>query len=73
MRNLRNVLEDDFGLDLSGWTLTEATGISADGRTIVGYGVNPSGDQEGWIAVPEPPPAALVFAGLAALALWRHG
>jgi probable HAF family extracellular repeat protein len=50
MRNLRDVLVVDFGLDLTGWALAEATGISADGQTIVGYGFNPSGDLEGWVA-----------------------
>jgi len=54
-RDLRDVLIEDFGLDLSGWTLQRATGISADGRVIVGDGVNPAGYPEGWVAViPEP-------------------
>ena len=35
---------------MTGWELTDATGISADGRTIVGIGRNPGGDVEGWIA-----------------------
>lgn len=39
------------GLDMSGWTLTAAHGVSYDGRVIVGEGVNPNGDPEGWIAV----------------------
>ena len=51
MRVLRDVLTNDFGLDLTGWRLREATGISADGVTIVGWGVNPDGDFEAWIAV----------------------
>jgi len=51
IRSLASVLMDDFGIDLSGWTLTRASGISADRRTIVGEGVNPSGFPEGWIAV----------------------
>lgn len=38
IRDLREVLAGDYGLDLSGWTLTRATGISADGLTIVGFG-----------------------------------
>jgi len=50
MRNLRDVLVNDYGLDLTGWTLTQATGVSDDGMTIVGEGLNPSGDEEGWIA-----------------------
>ena len=56
-RNLEHVLEDDFGLDLTGWRLDRATGVSADGTVIVGYGRNPQGDQEAWIAVlPQPNP-----------------
>ncbi len=39
------------GVDLTGWYLEQARGISADGRTIVGYGINPSGLYEAWVAV----------------------
>jgi probable HAF family extracellular repeat protein len=49
IQNLKKVLLDK-GLDLSGWELFSATGVSADGRTVVGFGVNPAGDPEGWIA-----------------------
>lgn len=53
-RHLHDVLENEFGVDITGWTLTSANGISADGTTIVGRGENPNGDEEGWIAfVPE--------------------
>lgn len=64
MRDLRQMVETDFGIDLSGWTLTEATGISADGQTITGYGYNPSGNREAWVislAVPEPTSACLAL------------
>jgi probable HAF family extracellular repeat protein len=54
MRNLQRVLVDDFGLDLTGWTLTNATGISDDGLAIVGDGINADGFAEGWIAVLPP-------------------
>jgi uncharacterized membrane protein len=62
------------GVDLTGWTLEQARGISADGRTIVGNGTREIGDtssSEGWIvriaAVPEPSTALLVALGLGAL------
>jgi hypothetical protein len=34
-------------LDLSGWTLAEARGISMNGTTIIGTGTNPDGFKEG--------------------------
>ncbi len=55
MRSLQDLLVNQCGLDLTGWTLRNATGISADGSTIVGSGYNPNGDLEAWIAtIPEP-------------------
>jgi probable HAF family extracellular repeat protein len=66
MRSLQDVLINDYGLDLTGWTLEEARDISDDGRTIVGIGTGPSG-REGWIAViPEPGTGLLLAVGLAA-------
>jgi probable HAF family extracellular repeat protein len=50
MRDLHQVLTG-LGVNLNGWTLTEARGISADGTTIVGNGTDPQGQFEGWIAV----------------------
>jgi probable HAF family extracellular repeat protein len=50
MRSLRQVLIDAGATGLTGWRLDRATGISDDGRTIVGVGVNPLGIQQGWIA-----------------------
>jgi len=58
MRALATVLEDDYGLDLTGWRLHRARALSdPDGSgvfTIVGEGANPSGDEEGWVAVLAP-------------------
>jgi probable HAF family extracellular repeat protein len=55
MRSLLQVLIDDYQLDLEDWTLTRAWGISADGSTVVGEGINPQGQREGWVArMPEP-------------------
>lgn len=50
MRRLQDVLSIDLGLNTTGWAIQFALGVSADGRTIVGAGVNPCGVQEGWIA-----------------------
>ena len=38
---------------LDGWHLLYANGVSGDGRTIVGTGVNPQGAFEGWVATIE--------------------
>jgi probable HAF family extracellular repeat protein len=52
IRNLRDVLVNDFGLgtNLDGWNLGYARGVSADGQVVVGYGTNPNGNTEAWIA-----------------------
>lgn len=38
------------GVTVGAWQLTSALGVSADGGTIVGAGINPDGNPEGWIA-----------------------
>jgi hypothetical protein len=48
MQNLEDVLTER-GIDFTGWTLRQATGVSADGLVIVGNGTNPEGRGEGWI------------------------
>lgn len=71
MRELDQVLTNQ-GIDLTGWTLWSAEGVSHDGLTIVGYGTNPSNAFEAWIAViPEPSTALLLASGLGALAVGR--
>jgi len=71
MRNLKDVFTTEYGLDLSGWTLREARAISDDGLTIVGWGYNPSGKEEGWIAtIPEP--GTIVLFGLSFLVLRKR-
>lgn len=47
LRKLSDLLSA-AGVDLSGWTLTGAADISADGEVIVGNAINPDGLQEGW-------------------------
>lgn len=63
---LMDVLIDDFELDLQNWQyLISATDVSGDGTTIVGYGVNPSGRFEAFVArIPSPGAGSFVIAGL---------
>ncbi|MCF7955468.1 MAG: right-handed parallel beta-helix repeat-containing protein [Phycisphaerae bacterium] len=50
MRDLKDVLTNDYGLDLGDWKLSYANGISDDGRTIVGYGSPPQiNNPGGWM------------------------
>jgi len=71
MRNLRDVLINDWGLNLAGWTLSEARGISDDGLIVVGCGINPSGYEEAWV-VTLPDPTTLSLLALGGLALLRR-
>ncbi len=59
MRDLKDILTG-YGLNLGGWTLREVRAITPDGRTIVGYGSNPQGKTEGWIATLPPDPIILI-------------
>ena len=67
-RPLQDYLQNTLGLDLSGWTLYAALGISDDGTKIVGVGINQLGIQEAWYAdissVPLPPAIWLFGTGL---------
>jgi uncharacterized membrane protein len=38
------------GVSSDGWQLTSATNVSGDGQSIVGTGINPDGNSEGWLA-----------------------
>ncbi len=61
MRRVDDVLINDFGLrkQIAGWTLTSAVDVSDDGMTIVGGGINPAGNDAGWVAVLTPRPCDL--------------
>lgn len=73
MRSLKAVLTS-LGVDMSDWQLWEATGVSADGQTIVGWGF-PGRNQSrliGFVAViPEPGVSTLVALGLLVLGCGR--
>ena len=67
MRALGDVLSG-FGVDMTGWTLEVAYAISPNGRWVVGTGVTPQGNREGFIAdLPEPGGAGSALAALLAL------
>ena len=67
MRNLQDVLEAG-GLDLTGWQLRSANGVSDDGTVIVGYARNPDGYNEAYMAIIPIPSAMFLFgSGLIAL------
>ena len=48
MRQLADVLISR-GVGLAGWTLDRVAGVSGDGKTIAGSGINPNGQDEVWI------------------------
>lgn len=50
MQSVAELLISD-GVDIGTWYLAVANGVSDDGKVIVGTGINPSGDQEAWMAV----------------------
>lgn len=69
IRSLSDVLTDDYGIDLGGWELSFVRGMSDDGLSIVGRGINPSGDMEAfYVRIPSPGSATLLVmtCGLAA-------
>jgi len=56
------------GADLAGWDLEQPMGFSADGRVILGYARNPSGQLESFLAfIPEPATSLLLAMGLGCL------
>jgi probable HAF family extracellular repeat protein len=78
MQSLADVLTAS-GIDLTGWKIDSAAGISADGLTIYGSGHDASGNYEGWLAKLDAPqsiaavPTPALLPGLISfgLGLWR--
>jgi uncharacterized membrane protein len=50
MHDLAAVLQAEGATGLAGWTLMWPNGITPDGQTIVGYGMNPAGHYQAWLA-----------------------
>lgn len=72
MRNLVDVLvELGLGPAMAGWNLDQAIAVSADGLTVTGWGYNPFGDEEPWVAyLGQPSLVEIPTASNAALALF---
>ena len=61
MRSIQELLANEHGIALEGWSLDAAHGMSDDGRVIVGFGRNPDGVTQPWrveLRAVEPAPAA---------------
>lgn len=52
--SVKDLLSSAGVTGVQGWTLTKCTGVSDDGMTIVGSGIDPAGHQEGWVATLNP-------------------
>ncbi|MCB9852293.1 MAG: PEP-CTERM sorting domain-containing protein [Phycisphaerales bacterium] len=50
VRSLYEILTVDYGQNLTGWRLIQGLAISDNGAAIVGYGLDPAGYTEAWIA-----------------------
>lgn len=62
--DLREELVVNYGLanELAGWQLLVATDVSADGRTVVGQGINPLGCEQAFVVrFPAVPGAAVAY------------
>lgn len=63
IRLLEDMLVEDFGFDLMGWTLNTVTDVAPDGMTIVGTGMNADGFLERYrVTVPTPGVAGVLAA-----------
>ncbi|WP_210421141.1 PEP-CTERM sorting domain-containing protein [Lacipirellula limnantheis] len=75
MLNLRDVLAAGGATGFENWTRLYAYGISGDGSTVVGYGRNPNGQDEAFVAniqVPEPTAVSIAMFGVGAVAARRR-
>ena len=54
LRELKTVLENDYGLDLQGFQPWVATGISSDGLTITGHGLDSHARTRGFVVTLPP-------------------
>jgi uncharacterized membrane protein len=60
-----------LGVDLTGWQLTEANGLSADGSVITGTGLY-NGQLRAWVVTGVPCPSAAALLGMASIVAARR-
>lgn len=71
-QNVYDLLIEAGVTEVADWTLGETFDVSADGRVIVGHGINPEGLSEAWaVTLPEPGSGLLLAMGGFA-GLWRR-
>ena len=61
MQSLTDMLVQG-GVDLAGWQLGWARGVSDNGQVIIGSGINPQGQYQAWVIILAPEPSALMHA-----------
>jgi probable HAF family extracellular repeat protein len=66
-----NVFLPTLGVNLAGWNLQQARGISDDGSVIVGYGTY-NGETRAWRVTGVPAPSAAVVVALGGLLTSRR-
>lgn len=71
-----NDFVDDAGIDRDGFLFKEATAISDDGSTIVGWGINSVGQDEAFrlqiSMIPEPQTYVIIILAAFGLIAWRE-
>lgn len=72
MVDLHGYLSSLGATGLAGWELFEASGVSADGMTITGSGIDPTGAAQSWIATVPGPGVGSIIAGALLLAARRR-
>jgi uncharacterized membrane protein len=74
LQRLLEVLVSNGATGLTGWTLLQASAVSANGRWIAGWGYNPDGQEEAFLADVAPIPLAagawLIAPAFGLLAPW---
>jgi uncharacterized membrane protein len=65
IRDVKQLLLSLGLTSVANWNLINAQSISADGTTMAGFGIDPAGNQEGWVAtIPGCGTAVPVFMGM---------